>query len=361
MEFLIGKYILSLNLPDYWNFILIYTVEFLIIALFLFLAVFILINIERKILSKLTTNSVKEESSLSGCLKIIANSIKLLFKENIVPDKADKACFVVAPIIVFAPVLFVWTMIPFNTDFCVCKFDGGILLFLAVLLIPVFGMLLGGLASNNKFSIIGGLRSCLQMISYEIPVLISIMSIAVLSESLSLSQIVISQAKYDIFSWYVFPSFLGFLIFFVAGLAQINTIPFDFSDAKSELLEGYKNEYTGIKSAIFTLSEYALFFIICTFNVTLFLGGFLSPFGIYLADFFSNNGFYYLILTIEQIFWLIAKTILLILIIYLIRITLPRLKPENLAALGWKYLVPLSIINLMIVCVIKSVFGGFYG
>lgn len=358
MDFLIAQNILSLNLPEFLNFILIYLAEFVIIIVFLLVAAFVTMAAEQKFYSALSSAKISFTAGLLNTFRIIARYIKLFFKENIVPDKADKAGFILAPVFVLAPVIFVWTIIPFNTDFCVCKSDGGILFFPAMLLIPFFGMMLGGWASNNKFSLIGGMRCCLGLISSEIPVLLSVMSVVILSGTLSLQQTVISQAKYDIFSWYIFPSFLGFLIFFISGLALMNRTPFDFSEYDGE--SEYTAEYSGIFYAVFNLAEYALLFIICVFASTLFLGGFLSPFGIYVADFFSNNGLYYLILTTEQIFWLLAKTTVLILLIFWIKMAVPRLKPDILASFSWKYLIPLSVINLLIVSVIKLMFGGIY-
>lgn len=360
MEFLIAQNILSSNLPEFLNFILIFAAEFLVIIIFLVISVFITMYAERKIYSLFVYNKIPHKARFSDSLRIIANSVKLIFQDAVIPDKADKTGFVLAPVIALAPVIFVWTIIPFNTDFCICKFDGGVILFFTMLMIFSFGVLLGGRASENKFSLISALRCCLQVISYEIPVLLSVMSVVILSGTLSLPQTVIAQAKYDIFSWYIFPSFFGFLIFVISGLALVSMTPFGFSKRESNLYSGYLAEYSGIYYAVFNLAEYALLFIVCVYASTLFLGGFLSPFGIYVADFFSNNGLYYIILTTEQIFWLLSKTIVLILLIFWVKTALPLLKPDILASFAWKYLIPLSVINLLIVAVIKLAFGGIY-
>jgi len=358
MEFYIEKLILSLNLPDYLTFIILYTAEFLIILFFFLITTFVVACIEKTI-TKLSANNTGG-AGICVSLKILADTIKLLFKENIVPEKADKAAFVIAPAVVFVPLLFLYSLIPFNTDFCVNKSECGLIIFIAMFLISSFGITLGGFASHNKFSTIGAMRNCLQVISYSTPLILTAMSIAVLSETLSLSKTVISQAKYDLFSWYIFPCFLGFIIFFIVSSALTNRSPFDFSTAKSELAGGYKAEYSGVGLALFNLSEYALLFVTSIFSATVFLGGFLSPLGIYVADWFASSNFYYVILTVEQMFWLFAKSILLIFFVLMIQNAFPRLKPENLAAFSWKYLIPLSVINLLIVCIVKSCFGGLY-
>lgn len=360
MEFYLGKMILSLNLQDYFTFVVLYTAEFLIILFFLLISAFSADYAEKYIFSLLKKKNLSARLNVCNSLKILANSFKLFFKEIIVPDKSEKIAFFLAPAILLISVLFIYSLIPYNTDFCVNKADSGLVSLISLILLFSFGITLGGISSNSNFSILGAMRHCVQLISFSVPMILTFMGVAVLSSSLSFPQIVISQAKYDILSWYIFPSFLGFVVFFIISSAIVNRSPYNFSNAKSELADGYKTEYSGVNLAIINLSEFSLFFIINMISVILFFGGFLSPFGVYVADWFSAGSFYYIILTVEQMFWLFAKTIFLIFFTLLIQTAFPRLKPVNLASFSWKYLIPVSIINILIVCVIKIVFGGFY-
>ena len=360
MEFYLGKLILSLNLPDYLTFVILYIAEFAIVLLFLLITAFITEFTEKVLNDFSKRNNALRKNEVFSSLKIFANYIKLFFKESIVPDKSEKAAFIIAPAIIFISVLFIYSLIPFNSDFCINKSESGLVLFVALILISSFGITLGGLSSKCKFSILGAMRNCVQLISFSVPLILSVISIVILSESLSFQKIIISQAKYDILSWYIFPAFLGFVVFFIVSFAVFAKTPYDFSSAKSELADGYKSEYSGINLAILNISEFSMLFVINLVTVILFFGGFLSPFGVYVADWFSAGNFYYIILTVEQIFWLFAKTIFLIFFVLLIQAAFPRLKPSNLASFSWKYLIPLSVINIMTVCLIKTAFGGIY-
>jgi len=356
MEFYLEQFSQSFNLPDYMTFIILYLSEFIIVSLFLLLMSFVVILTENKFCILLSKNNVNILSCCKSSLTIVADTIKQFSKENIIPKNADKIIFAAAPIFVVLPILIICLMLPYNTDFCALKSDSGLIIFLSIFFIQILGIVLGAISSGSKFSQINAARHCLQIISSGIPMILVIIGIAVLSGTLSLSQIVISQAKYDILSWYIFPSILGFLIFFVMGLSLLNKSPLSFTDNNSD----YKTECSGINYALLNLSEYSSLFILCTYMATIFMGGFLSPFGIYVADWFATNNFYYLILTAEQIFWLLSKTAVLVLLITLMKISLPKYTPENIVAFSWKYLIPLSVINLIIICVVKMSLGGFY-
>lgn len=362
MEFVIQPYVeymIEHKVPYVAAFSAWYVLEFLLISVFLLIAVLIFILAERKILALFTVRKGPNRVGLGGCLQTVADALKLLFKENIVPEKADGFLFGIAPVIVFAPVMFVWTLLPFSMSILPVKSDVGVLFFMAVMLIPVLGILIAGFASGNKYSLLAALRSVVQLISYEIPMMFATLAVVVLSGSMSFIEIVNEQYRCGLFSWYVFPSFLGFLVFFISSLAAMNRTPFDFHEAESELIAGHTAEYSGMKFAMFYLAEYAAAFIICAFTVIMFFGGYMPPLQISIADIFSKSEIFYgIVLTCEQIFWLVLKTCLLLFVVIWIRATLPRMRTDKFMEFGWIYLLPISVVNLLIVCIIKL--GGLY-
>lgn len=355
MDYLYFKYI---DMFQHWNLtelgvISWYLVPFCIIAAFLILAILILVLAERKILALFTQRKGPNRVGFHGCMQTVADAIKLLFKEDIVPYKSDKFLHCLAPLIVFTPVMTVWFLIPYARQFNVINSSVDIILYFALMAFPVLGVLLAGYASNNKYSLLGGIRSIVLTISYELPLFVCLVSIIVLSGSCNLHSIVLSQSK-NIFSWYFIPSFVGLIIFFICAIAELNRVPFDMSEAESELVGGYNTEYSGMKFALFFLAEYASMFIMSAFIATLFFGGFSSPFGKYLGgvlpiDFLSKNIFIF----VEQIFWIIFKTVCILFTIIWVRATLPRFRVDKLLNFAWKFLFPVSILNLFIVCVIK--------
>lgn len=362
MDFVIQPYVefmFSHKIPYVIAFSLWYLLEFFLISAFLIVAVLIFVLAERKILALFTVRKGPNRVGFGGCLQTVADAVKLLFKEDIVPDKADKFLFGLAPLLVFVPVLFVWMLLPFSMSILPIKSDVGVLFFISVMLIPVFGLLVAGLASGNKYSILASFRSVVQLISCEIPMMFAVLAVVILSGSMSFIDIVTEQYNYGLLSWYVFPSFLGFLVFFITSLALMNRIPFDLHEAESEFVSGCTIEYSGMKFAMFYMAEYASAFIICAFAVIMFFGGYMPPVPICLADLFANSDLLYgFVLTCEQIFWLIFKTCLLLFVVIWIRAVLPRVRTDKLAEIAWKYLLPVSVVNLLIVCLIKL--GGSY-
>lgn len=344
------------NLPEAIGMVTFPLLPFCMVAAALILVVLFLVLLERKVLAFLTQRKGPNRVGPWGLFQTIADAIKLLCKENITPSGADKLMFNLAPLIAFIPVMVIWGLIPFSSEFDFMSYSVSALLFVTIASIPILGILLAGYASNNKYSLIGSIRSVAQAISYELPMVFVLVSIVVLSSSLNLRQIVLSQISiYPFCGWFIFPAFLGFLIFFICSIAELNRCPFDLPEAESELVSGYNTEYSGMKFAFFFLAEYAMMFIMCAFIATLFLGGFLSPFGFYLSDKLINNEFWSQICVyFEQVFWLFAKTFFLIFCMMLVRATLPRLKTHQLTGFAWKVLLPLSFLNLLIVCIIKG-------
>lgn len=367
MEYLYFLYIellQKLNLPDnlseFIGMVTFPLLPFCIVAAALILVVLFLVLMERKVLAFFTQRKGPNRVGPWGLFQTIADAIKLLCKENITPTGAEKLMFNLAPLLAFVPVMVVWGLIPFSSEFDTMSFSVSALLFMVIASIPILGILLAGYASNNKYSLIGSIRSVAQAISYELPLVFVLLSIVVLSSSLNLRQIVLSQISiFPFCGWFIFPAFLGFLIFFICSIAELNRCPFDLPEAESELVSGYNTEYSGMKFAFFFLAEYAMMFVLCAFIATIFLGGFLSPFGFYLSEkFFGNGHIAQILVYFEQVFWVFLKTFFLIFCMMWVRATLPRLKSIQLMGFAWKVLLPLSFLNLLIVCVIKGVRFG---
>lgn len=345
----------ELGFPQWFVLPLWYVVPFVIIAVMLVSFVLVLVLAERKMLAFYTLRKGPNRVGFYGCLQTVADAIKLLFKEDVTPCAVDKILFFIAPLIAFVPTMVVWGMIPFNNDFKVINSSLGCLLYPVVASIPLMGILLAGYASNNKYALLGSMRSIVQAISYELPMITSILSIVVLAGTMNLFDIVNSQSSiFGFLGWFFIPAFVGFLVFYVCALAELNRTPFDFSEAESELVSGYNTEYSGMKFALFFLGEYSALFIMSAFIVTLFFGGFLSPFGFYLSEkFFNFTAILPTLIYLEQIFWLLTKTFVIIYSVIWLRATLPRFRIDFLISLAWKILLPLSILNFLIVCFYK--------
>lgn len=357
LYFIYVDFLAKYHLPEQMAFVTFPLLPFCIVAAVLILVVLFLVLLERKVLAFLTQRKGPNRVGPWGLFQTIADAIKLLCKENITPDGVEKVMYYLAPLVAFIPVMVVWGLIPFSSEFDFMSYSVSALLFVSVASIPTLGILLAGYASNNKYSLIGSVRGVAQAVSYELPFVFVLLSVVVLSSSLNLKQIVLEQTGFWAFTgWFIFPAFLGFLIAFICGIAELNRCPFDLPEAESELVSGYNTEYSGMKFAFFFLAEYAMMFVMCAFLVTLFLGGFLSPFGFYLSekliqnDFWSNIFVYF-----EQVLWFFVKTFALVLAMIWVRATLPRLKTNQLTAFAWKVLLPLSFLNLLIVCFIKGV------
>lgn len=364
MDYLYFLYIDFLNkyhLPSAIAMITFPLLPFCMVAAALILVVLFLVLLERKVLALFTQRKGPNRVGPWGLFQTIADAIKLLCKEDIVATGTEKVMFNIAPLIAFVPVMVVWGLIPFSSEFDFMSYSVSALLFLTIASIPILGIILAGYASNNKYSLIGSIRSVAQAISYELPMIFVLLSIVVLSSSLNLKQIIFAQTSYGfpntpVCGYFIFPAFLGFIIFFICGIAELNRCPFDLPEAESELVSGYNTEYSGMKFAFFFLAEYAMMFILCALMATLFLGGFLSPLGFYVSEkLIPNELIANIFVYFEQVFWIFLKTFFLIFCMMWVRATLPRLKSSQLTAFAWKVLLPLSFLNLLIVCIIKGV------
>ena len=262
-----------------------------------------------------------------GLLQSLADALKYIFKEIIIPASSDKIIFVLAPIITMTLALIAWAVIPFGIDQVLADINVGILYIFAVSSLGVYGIIMGGWASNSKYPFLGSIRSAAQMVSYEVSIGIIIINVLLCVGSLNLNDIVTAQKD----MWFIIPLFPMFVIFFISALAETNRPPFDLPEAEAELVAGYQTEYSGMMYAMFWLGEYANILLMCALGSILFLGGWLSPIDLYPFD------------LIPGAIWLIFKILLLFILFALVKATVPRYRYDQLMRLGWKIFLPLSL------------------
>ena len=267
-----------------------------------------------------------------GIFQTLADALKYIFKEIIIPASADKIVFILAPIVTMTLALVVWAVIPFSEKMIISDINVGILYVFAISSLGVYGIILGGWASNSKYPFLGSLRSAAQMISYEVSIGIIIINVLLCVGSLNLKDIVLAQEKL----WFVIPLFPMFVIYFISALAETNRTPFDLPEAESELVAGYQTEYSGMMYAMFWLGEYANVLLMCALGSILFLGGWLSPVDIYPFNIIPGP------------FWMIFKILLLFFIFAIIKAVVPRYRYDQLMRLGWKVFLPFSLIYVVL-------------
>ena len=267
-----------------------------------------------------------------GLLQSLADALKYIFKEIIIPASSNKVIFILAPIITMTLALIAWAVIPFGEDQVLANINVGILYIFAVSSLGVYGIIMGGWASNSKYPFLGAIRSAAQMVSYEVSIGIIIINVLLCVGSLNLSEIVLAQKE----MWFVIPLFPMFVIFFISSLAETNRPPFDLPEAEAELVAGYQTEYSGMMYAMFWLGEYANILLMCALGSILFLGGWLSP-----VDLFPFN-------LVPGAFWFIFKIIFLFILFALVKATVPRYRYDQLMRLGWKIFLPFSLIYLVL-------------
>ena len=263
-----------------------------------------------------------------GLLQTLADALKYVFKEIIIPASANKIIFILAPIITLTLALIAWAVIPFSEQMVLADINVGILYLFAMSSLSVYGIIMGGWASNSKYPFLGVIRSAAQMISYEVSIGIIIINVLLCVGSLNLNKIVMAQENV----WFIFPLFPMFVIFFISSLAETNRPPFDLPEAESELVAGYQTEYSGMMYAMFWLGEYANILLLCSLGSILFLGGWLSPINIYPFN------------LLPGVFWMIFKIVGLFILFSIVKAIVPRYRFDQLMRLGWKIFLPLSLI-----------------
>ena len=300
----------------------------------LLLIIAYLIWVERKVMAHMQVRLGPMRVGWHGLLQPIADGLKLIFKEDIIPAHASKVVFVLAPVISTVPALMAIAVIPFgdtisifgrSIDMVITDVNIGILFILAVTSVGVYGVILGGWSSNNKYSLLGALRSSAQMISYELSLGLSLIGVIMISQSLSLVDIVNSQAKY----WFVILQPLGFLIYAISAIAETNRCPFDLPEAETELVAGFHTEYSSMKFALFFMAEYANIITVSAVAVTFFFGGWRGPY-------------------LPPVVWFLIKMALCIFFFIWLRSTYPRFRYDQLMKFGWKILLPVALLNILI-------------
>ena len=360
LYFLYIEFLSKHNIPRLFGDITFYFIPFCIIAAALLVVVLFLVLAERKLLGFFTQRKGPNRVGFWGVLQTLADAFKLLCKENITPNGVNKFLFNLAPVLAFVPMFLALGIIPYSAEFTFVNTQTNVILYLILAAFPVLSVFLAGWASNNKYSLFGAARCIAQVLSYELPMTFVVLSIIALASSMNLTGITLAQfSKFGLFGWFVFPCILGFFILFISVLVELNRCPFDLPEAESELICGFNTEYSGMRFAIFYLSEYAMMFANAMFISILFFGGYLSPFGTYLSNvLFGNTPLASVLLYFEQACWLFLKSFILIFVIIWIRATLPRLASFDLLKFSWVVLLPLSILNLFIAVMYKFLLGG---
>ena len=267
-----------------------------------------------------------------GLFQSLADALKYIFKEIIIPSSANKIIFILAPIVTLTLALIAWAVIPFSDELVLADINVGILYLFAMSSLGVYGIIMAGWASNSKYPFLGAIRSAAQMVSYEVSIGVIIINVLVCVGSLNLNKIVLAQENI----WFIFPLFPMFVIFFISALAETNRPPFDLPEAESELVAGYQTEYSGMMYALFWLGEYANILLLCALGSVLFLGGWLSPIDIYPFNILPGS------------FWMIFKIITLFILFSLVKAIVPRYRFDQLMKLGWKIFLPLSLAWLVL-------------
>jgi len=312
--------------------------------------VFLLIWWERRLIAFVQVRLGPNRLGPGGLFQSFADALKVLLKEDIVTRDADKVLFTLAPVLVFVPGLLVYCLMPVGKGMVVANLNVAIFLFLSISSLTTLGILMAGWASNNKYSLMGGIRAVAQAISYEIPLLLSLVGVILLTGSLSIVEIVEKQEHF----WNIIRQPVAFFIFFTCSLSEVNRIPFDLPEAESELVSGYNTEYSGFKFAMFFLAEYVNTFTLGALCTLLFFGGWRFPFDSYLGEIGMQ-------LTNQLgLVWFFIKTMFFFSVVVWIRGTLPRVRTDQLMAFAWKYLLPLALLNILVTSIFAAIgFGTF--
>lgn len=327
--------------PISWQNVLIYTLAGVVFLLIVLGYVTYAIYFERKVIGWIQLRRGPNRTGPLGLLQTVADVFKLLIKEDTIPTKADRMLFILAPVIAFVPSFAVLATIPYTKTLHFANLNVGLLYYFALSGITTIGILLGGWASNNKYSLLGGMRSAAQMISYEIPLVISVVGVILLSGSLNLGTIVEGQLG-GIWKWNIFPQIIGFVVFIIASISELNRTPFDLPEAESELVAGYHVEYSGFRFAFFMLAEYVYVWAMAALTTILFLGGWDAP--LPFLDF------------VPGLIWFMLKFAFMVFFIFWLRATLPRVRVDQLMGFAWKVLLPLALVNVIITAVYLELF-----
>ena len=295
---------------------------------------------ERKVIGFMQVRIGPNRVGFAGLLQPIADLIKLISKEIIIPTRSNKYLFIIAPLFALAPALAGWAVIPFQQGMVLANIDAGVLYLFAVSSLGVYGVIIAGWASNSKYAMLGALRSAAQTVSYEIAMGFALVGVLLAAGSMNITKIVLSQQG-GIWHWWALPLFPLFMVFWIAGIAETNRAPFDMAEGESEIVAGFHVEYSAIGFAVFFMAEYASMVLISTITALLFLGGWLSPFEGIPA---LNDIFFF----VPGVVWLIAKIAFFLFVYLWVRATFPRYRYDQLMRLGWKVLIPVTIVWVIV-------------
>ncbi len=317
-------------------------IAFLVVVIFIVLTVLFVVLFERRVIGFFQLRYGPNRVGPQGLFQTVADALKLLQKEDIMPLAAEPIIYNVAPFVVFVPSLVAFVVIPMGAMyagglhyvFVVKDLNIGILYLLAVSSVALIGFLMAGWGSNNKYALISAIRNAAQIISYEVPMVLVVLGVVLVAGSTSLVDIVHSQTHF----WNIVPQFIGFMIYLIAGVAETNRTPFDLPEAESELVAGFHTEYSGMKFALYFLAEYTNVFIISAIVTTLFLGGWKGPM------FLGQAGLWF-----TSVFWFLLKTYILVFVFVWLRATLPRFRVDHLMGFAWKFLIPVSVLHVLLV------------
>lgn len=318
--------------PLVWN-----LVKIIVIVAPLMIGVAYLTLAERKVIGYIQVRIGPNRVGPKGLLQPIADGIKLLLKEIIIPSGANKSLFIIAPIMAIMPALAAWAVVPFSPELVLANVDAGLLYIMAITSMGVYGVIIAGWASNSKYAFLGALRSAAQIVSYEIAMGFALVGVLMCAQTLNLTDIVKSQAGGGFWNWYFIPLFPMFMVYLISGVAETNRAPFDVAEGESEIVAGFHVEYSGMAFAVFFLAEYANMILIATMTSLMFLGGWNPPLDI--APFNMLPG----------IFWLLLKVASVLFLFLWFRATFPRYRYDQIMRLGWKVFIPVTLVWLLIV------------
>ena len=313
---------------EYLNILFSETYKILFLLLPVLVSVAMIVWLDRRIWAFVQKRQGPNVVGPFGLLQSLADALKYIFKEIIIPASSNKIIFILAPVVTMTLALVAWAVIPFSEDFVLADINVGILYIFAISSLGVYGIIMGGWASNSKYPFLGSIRSAAQMVSYEVSIGVIIINVLLCVGSLNLGDIVLAQEKV----WFVVPLFPMFVIFFISALAETNRPPFDLPEAEAELVSGYQTEYSGMMYAMFWLGEYANILLMCALGSILFLGGWLSPLNIFPFT------------MVPDPLWLIIKILFLFVLFALVKAIVPRYRYDQLMRLGWKVFLPISLI-----------------
>ncbi len=309
-----------------------YLIKIFCIVIPVMISVAYLTYFERRVIGFMQSRIGPNRVGFFGLLQPIADALKLLFKEIILPEKSNNFLFFLAPLLSLAPALAAWAVIPFDFEMVLADINAGLLYVLAMTSIAVYGVIIAGWASNSKYAFLGSLRSAAQIVSYEIAMGFTLVGVLMCANSLNLGEIVMAQQG-GISQWYCWPLFPLFITYFISAVAETNRAPFDVAEGESEIVAGFHVEYSGMAFALFFLAEYANMILVSILAVIMFLGGWMSPFS------FMSDG----------IFWLLAKVVFVLFFFLWFRATFPRYRYDQIMRLGWKVFIPLTLIWIVFI------------